>query len=139
MPIRTLADRFNYPLLDVFWTLLWIFLWIMWIFLLVRILNDVFRSRDLSGGMKAVWTIALILFPFLAALVYLIVRGARMHEREQAQAAATDEAVRAYIQSAAGTSPSVAEEITKLADLHERGELSDAEFAHFKSRLMMQV
>lgn len=139
MPVHTLADRFNYPMLDIFWTLLWIFLWIMWIFLLVRILNDVFRSPDLSGGMKAVWTIGLILFPFLAALVYLIVRGARMHEHEQARASEADQAARAYIQSAAGSSPSVAEEITKLSALHQHGELSDEEFAHLKGRLMSRV
>lgn len=133
-----LADT-NYPLLDVFWTLLWIFLWIMWIFLLIRIISDVFRSRDLSGGAKAAWTVALILFPLVAALVYLIVRGARMHEREQTQAVAADEAVRAYIRSAAGTSPSVAEELAKLAELRDRGELTPDEFAALKARLLTTV
>lgn len=136
MPTTELAAGTSYPLLDVFWTLLWIFLWVMWIFLLIRIITDVFRSRDLSGGAKAAWTIALILFPLIAALVYLIVRGARMHEHDQVQAAEADRAVRSYIRSAAGTSSSVAEELSKLADLRDRGELTPEEFAALKARLM---
>lgn len=139
MPRNVLAEGISYPLLDVFWTLLWIFLWIMWIFLLIRIISDVFRSRDLSGGAKAAWTVALILFPLIAALVYLIVRGARMHEHEQVQAKQADQDFRSYIRSAAGTSPSVAEEIGKLADLRDRGEITPEEFAMLKARLMSNV
>lgn len=136
MPAAEIAAETSYPLLDVFWTLLWIFLWVMWIFLLIRIITDVFRSRDLSGAAKAAWTVALILFPLIAALIYLIVRGARMHERDQVQAAETDRAMRSYIQSAAGSSTSVAEEISKLADLRNRGEITAEEFATLKARLM---
>lgn len=140
MPTTELAVRgTGYPLLDVFWTLLWIFLWVMWFFLLIRIITDVFRSRDLSGGAKAAWTIALILFPLIAALVYLIVRGSRMHERDQIQAADRERAMRSYIQSATGTSSSVAEELGKLADLRDRGELTPDEFATLKARLMSNV
>jgi hypothetical protein len=37
----------SYPLLDVFWTMMWFFLWVLWIFLLIRVFMDIFRSRDL--------------------------------------------------------------------------------------------
>lgn len=137
MAAHILADGSGYPLLDVFWTLLWIFLWVVWIFLLIRILNDVFRSRDLSGVAKAAWTIGLILFPLLAGLVYLIVRGAQMHEREAAVAAANEKAAREYLRSALGTSSSgVADDLSRLADLRERGAITDEEFQTLKGRLL---
>jgi len=131
-----LADDNGYPLLDVFWTMLWLFLWILWIFLLIRIINDIFRSPDLSGGTKALWTIFLIVLPLLGALVYLIARGGKMHEHELKRAEATEHAARSYIQQAAGTSPSVAEEIAKLADLRDRGILTAAEFEGEKAHLL---
>lgn len=139
MPTTELASGSGYPLFGVFWTLLWVFLWVVWIFLLVRIITDVFRSRDLSGWAKAAWTVALILLPLITALIYLVVRGDQMHERDRVQAAQTDRAMRSYIRSAAGNSTSVAEEIGKLADLRDRGELTPDEYAALKARLMSNV
>jgi hypothetical protein len=134
--LPVLAEQ-NYPLLNLFWTMLWLFLWIMWIFLLIRIITDVFRSRDLSGWGKAGWTIFLILIPFLTALAYLIVRGGSMHERDAENAAAADRAMRTYIQSTAGATSSTAEELQKLADLRDRGVLSPAEFDAQKAKLLV--
>jgi type VI protein secretion system component VasK len=126
----------DYPLLNLFWTMLWLFLWILWVFLLIRILTDVFRSGDLSGSAKALWTIFLILLPFLGALVYLIVRGSGMPARDAREARATDQAVRSYIQSAAGTSQSTADELSRLAALRDEGVLTDAEFDAQKARIL---
>lgn len=131
-----LADNSGYPLLDVFWTMLWLFLWILWIFLLIRIINDIFRSPDLSGGAKALWTIFLIVLPLLGALAYLVARGARMHEHETRRADAAETAFRSYIREAAGTSASVAEEIGKLASLRDSGILTSAEFEAEKAWLL---
>lgn len=131
-----LASRTNYPLLDIFVTMVYLFLWILWIFLLIRIIGDVFRSRDLSGAGKAGWTILLIVFPLIGALVYLLVRGGEMHERDVLRAEAADEAVRSYIRSASGTSASTADELDKLAALRERGVLTEQEFATQKARLL---
>jgi hypothetical protein len=108
----------------------------MWIFLLIRIIMDVFRSRDLSGLAKAAWVIALILVPLITALIYLIVRGDKMHEHDRVEATRADNAMRSYIRSAAGTSGSVAEELSKLADLRDRGELTPDEYASLKARVM---
>jgi signal transduction histidine kinase len=135
MPVAPVLG-FIYPLLNVFWTLLFVFLWILWIFLVVRIALDIFRSADLSGGAKAVWLLFLIILPYLGVLVYLIARGARMHEREYRAMEAQDRAAREYIQSAAGTSPSVAEELAKLSSLKNQGVLSEDEFAAQKAKLL---
>lgn len=126
----------GYPMLDVFWTILWVFVWVLWIFLLIRIITDVFRSQDLSGGAKAAWTIFVILIPLFAVLAYLIVRGGSMHEREARQAQAADDAMRSYIRSATGTSASVAEELSKLADLRDRGVLTQEEFEAQKAKVL---
>jgi hypothetical protein len=134
------ATRFvaaqDYPLLNLFWTMLWLFLWILWIFLLIRIISDVFRSEDLGGWTKALWTIFIIVLPFLGVLVYLIVRGDSMYRRDASQARATDQAVRGYIQSAAGTSTSTAEELSKLAALRDQGVLTQAEFDDQKAKVL---
>lgn len=134
--LTPLAADDGLPLLDVFWSMLWLFLWILWIFLLIRIITDVFRSADLSGGAKAGWTIFLILVPLLAVLIYLIVRGGSMQERDAHHAHQADQAMRSYIQTAAGTSSSTAEELTKLAALRDSGVLTEAEFAAQKAKLL---
>ncbi len=126
----------NYPLLDAFWTMLWFFLWILWIFLLIRIISDIFRSDDMGGWSKALWTIFIIIFPFLGVLVYLIARGAGMHRRDTRAAEAADQVMRTYIQSAAGSSSSVADEVSKLAALRAQGVLSEEEFQAQKARLL---
>jgi len=130
------SSNSGYPLLDAFWTMLWLFLWIIWIFILFRVLIDVFRSDDMGGWAKALWVIFLIILPFLGVLVYLIVRGSSMQKRDVAQAKANDAAMRSYIQDAAGGGGSTAEELTKLADLRDKGVLSAEEFEAQKAKLL---
>ena len=82
----------SYPLLDVFWTMLWFFLFFAWIWLLIIVFGDIFRSRDMSGWSKALWTIFVVLVPLFGVLVDLIARGGRMHERAATEARQQDEA-----------------------------------------------
>jgi type VI protein secretion system component VasK len=124
----------QYPLLSAFLTMMWFFLWILWLFLLFWIIFDVFRSKDLSGWAKALWLIFIIVLPFLGVLVYLIVRGGSMHERQAREVQAQDEAFRAYVKDAAGSSS--ADEVAKLADLRERGVISEAEFQAGKAKIL---
>ena len=70
---------YDYPILGVFWTMLWLFLWIAWIVILFRVIADLFRSKDLGGWGKALWIIFVILAPFLGVFVYVIARGHSMH------------------------------------------------------------
>ena len=92
----------SYPLLDVFWTMLWFFLFFAWIWLLIIVFGDIFRSRDMSGWSKALWTIFVVLVPLFGVLVDLTARGGRMHERAATEARQQDEAFRAYVQEATG-------------------------------------
>ena len=88
----------SYPLLDAFLTMLWIFLFIIWIWLLIMVFSDIFRSHDLGGWGKALWVIGIIIFPLLGVLLYLIVRGGKMHERQLQYAQAQETAFRDYVQ-----------------------------------------
>lgn len=127
------------PLLDVFWTMMWFFLWVLWIFLVVRVVMDIFRSRDLSGWAKAGWLIFAIVLPFLGVFVYLIARGRSMADREVSEAKSRDEATRDYIRQVAhanGSGRGSADELAKLADLRDRGVISEADFQRGKEKAL---
>ncbi len=126
----------TYPLLDAFLTMMWLFLWILWIFLLVRILMDVFRSDDLGGWGKAGWTLFVVVLPFLGVLVYLIARGHHMSEREIHQAQAQEEQFRSYVRDVAHENGGSADELAKLADLRDRGVITQAEFERGKENVL---
>ncbi len=125
----------SYPLLDVFWTMLWFFLFFIWIWLLITVFVDLFRSHDLSGWGKAGWTIFIIILPLLGVLFYLIFRGGSMHERQTQDAARQEQAFRQYVQQAAGPS-SPADELVKLADLRDRGVITPEEFERQKAAVL---
>ena len=72
---------YDYPLLGVFWTMLWFFLFFIWIWLLITIFADIFRSHDIGGFAKALWVIFVIVVPFLGVLIYLIAHGKGMQDR----------------------------------------------------------
>jgi Short C-terminal domain/Phospholipase_D-nuclease N-terminal len=130
---------YDYPLLGMFWTFLWFFLWIAWIVVLFRVIFDIFRSKDMGGVGKALWVIFVIFLPFLGVLVYLIARGHGMGERDLQEAQARETAFRAYVQDAAATSGGgggSADELTKLADLRDRGVISEDEFQAQKAKLL---
>jgi hypothetical protein len=122
---------------QVFWSMLWFFLFFIWIWLLISLFGDIFRSADLSGGAKAMWTIFIIILPFLGVLVYLIVRGNSMQERALKDAASQEAQFRGYVQSVAGASGGgTADEIAKLADLRDKGVISQAEFDAAKAKAL---
>lgn len=121
---------------QVLWSFVWFTLFFIWIWLLIMVFSDVFRSPDLSGWSKAIWTIFIIVVPYLGVFVYLIARGHKMSEHAVAQAQAADEAQRAYIQSVTASSASPADELAKAADLRERGVIDEAEFQAIKSKVL---
>jgi hypothetical protein len=124
----------TYPLLDLFWTMLEIFLFFIWIFLLFWVFMDIFRSRDMGGGAKALWVIFIIILPFLGIFVYLIARGGSMHERQVAAAQAQQQAFDSYVRETAGTSS--ADQLAKLADLKASGAITDDEFNQAKAKIL---
>ena len=123
------------PLFDLFWSMLWFFLFIAWIWVLVSVIADIFRSRDMGGWAKALWVLFVIVIPWLGVLVYLIARGDSMAQRNMDMAMEQERAARAYIQDAAGSTSS-ADELKKLADLKSAGVISDAEFEAQKAKLL---
>jgi len=133
------ASASSYPLLDVFWTIFLFFLWVMWFWILISVFIDIFRSRDLSGGGKALWFLFVLLIPLIGVLVYLIVRGGSMHERAARQAQQQDQAFRDYVQSAAQTPGTSADQLEKLASLRDRGVITPQEFDREKAKVLTSV
>jgi hypothetical protein len=127
---------YDYPILGLFWTMLIFFLWFAWIILLFRVFVDIFRSHDLRGFSKALWSIFVLLVPFLGVFIYLIARGHSMANRDIAEAQAREEAFRSYVQETASTGGGAADELTKLAQLKDQGVITDAEFAQQKAKLL---
>src|SRR5450631_2166006 len=132
----SLADS-SYPLLNIFWTMFIFFLWVIWIWILIMVFIDIFRSRDLSGGAKALWFLFVLFIPLIGVLVYLIARGGSMQERATRQAQRQDEEFRSYVQQTASDSPaSTADQLAKLADLRDRGVITAAEFEREKAKVL---
>jgi hypothetical protein len=115
-----------------------VFLFAAWLMILFVIISDLFRDHSISGWGKAAWVIFLIFVPFLAALVYLIARGDGMRERSVAQQQEAQKQVDTYIRQTAGSGggASAADELTKLARLHDEKKLSDEEFERAKAKIV---
>jgi hypothetical protein len=127
----------NYPLLDFFWTMLEIFLFVIWIWLAIMVFVDIFRSHDMGGWAKALWVLFIIILPLLGILVYLIARGDGMHQRAADQAAREQRAFDSYVKQTVGSSASGgADELIKLADLKEKGAITDDEYATMKAKIL---
>jgi len=121
-------------LLDTFWSIFVFFLLVAWIWVVIGVISDVFRSRDLGGLSKGIWVMFIIVIPWLGVLSYVVIRGKGMQERNMQAVADAGERQRAYIQSVAGTS--TADELSKLADLKDKGVITDSEFEAQKARLL---
>ena len=129
------SSSYSYPILGAFWTILMIFLWVIWFWVLITIFIDLFRSRDLSGWVKALWFIFILIFPLIGVLVYLIARGGKMHERQVRDVQAQEQQFRSYVQEAAG-SGNTADQLAKLADLRDRGVITAEEFDREKAKVL---
>jgi hypothetical protein len=126
----------DFSLWDLMISMFWFMLLVAWIWLLISILGDIFRDRELSGGAKAMWVLFLVFLPWLGALIYLIVRGNSMNERTRQAMEEAEKRQRAYIQDAAGSTASVADQIRDLSALRDSGHLSDAEYEQAKSKIL---
>jgi hypothetical protein len=125
---------YDYPILGLFWSMFMFFLFFAWLMLLFRVFADIFRS-DMGGLAKGVWSIFVIVLPFLGVLIYLIAHGDGMSNRDIAVAQQNEAAFQSYVRQAAG-SDSVASELSQLSDLRASGALTDAEFEAQKAKLL---
>jgi len=127
----------DYPLLGIFWTMLMFFVFISWLFILFQVVFDIFRSHDMGGWAKAAWFLLVIVLPLLGVLIYVLVRGDSMRDRDIASAQQQQAEMDAYVREAAGTSGGgVADELSKLSELKASGVISDEEFATQKAKLL---
>ncbi len=115
-------------------TVLEIFLFVAWFWILITIISDLFRDHELSGWAKAAWVFVLILMPFLGTLIYLIARGQGMRDRAIKEQADMKRHFDSYVRETAGGSP--ADELHKLSDLKQRGDISEEEFQKAKAKLL---
>lgn len=133
----------NYPLLNLFLTMLWFFLWIMWLMLLFRVIADIFRDDDLGGWGKAGWLIVVCVLPFVGVFGYLIARGRGMGDREFRHTQRKEQEFRSYIQDAAAEAPAQAtdtrrgvDELEKLVNLRNHGDITEADYQRAKEKLL---
>jgi Phospholipase_D-nuclease N-terminal/Short C-terminal domain len=125
----------SYPLVNIFLSMLEFVLFFLWIWLAISVFSDIFRSHDLGGAAKMLWVVFVVLFPYLGVFAYLIFRGGSMHDRAAAHAALQGRAFSQYMHHAGGAS-STADQLHKLADLRDRGMLTDTEFQSEKEKLL---
>ena len=125
----------DYPFLNVFWTMILFFFWVAWIWVLIMVFSDLFRRHEVSGWVKALWIVVLIFMPFLGVLVYVLVNGHGMTERNVKQAQAQQAQFDAYVQSAAAKGGS-ASEIEKAKSLLDSGAITQAEFDSLKAKAL---
>lgn len=119
------------------WNAMWVvfvtFLFVNVVMMFFSVVADLFRDRELSGGKKAVWALALLFFPVLGMLVYLVVRGGGMAERSIAAQQQAKESVDSYIREVAG---GPASELERAAQLRASGAIDDDEYARLKARIL---
>jgi Mn2+/Fe2+ NRAMP family transporter len=121
---------------DVVWFIIISFLFIAYLMVMFSIISDLFRDKDTSGFMKAVWIICLIFLPFVTALVYLIARGKSMGERSIQQASEVKQAQDTYIRDVAGGSASPAEQIAQAKGMLDSGAITQPEFDRLKEKAL---
>jgi len=107
-----------------------VFLFVVWFWLLIIVFSDLFRRHDISGWGKALWVIALLLFPYFGVFIYLITQSTGMAERNLQQAQRARDELRQVVGFSA------ADEIKKLDELKKSGAISDAEFVRLRARLV---
>ena len=125
----------DYPFLGVLWSMLVFFVWVAWFMLLFKIVGDVFRRRDIGGGMKTLWLLFVLFVPFLGVFIYLIANNDEMAQRDLERAQAAQAQFNDYVQQAAGSGGAAAE-IDKAKKLLDSGAINESEFAALKAKAL---
>ena len=120
---------------EFFWLLLWSYFFVAYLGVLFRIIGDLFRDRELGGGMKAVWFIGLLVVPFLSVVIYLITRGDGMANRQMQAARQAQQDTDQYIQTVAGQANS-AEQIASAKSLLDAGTINQVEYERLKAKAL---
>jgi len=122
---------------DIVWFIIISFAFFAYLMIMFRIIIDLFRDKDTSGFVKAVWIVALIFLPFLTALIYLIARGQGMAERAENEYRTVRAQQDAYIRDVAGSNgASAADQIARGKELLDAGAISQGEFDALKAKAL---
>ena len=132
--IYNLNKEFYLDFLHLLMSIFMFFLLVAWFWVVISVIADIFRSKDLNGLRKGIWMVFVIVTPWLGVLTYLIFRGDGMQLRTMEAIIKANERKQEYIQQAATLS--TADELSKLADLREKNILTDAEFETQKAKLL---
>jgi hypothetical protein len=114
---------------DIIWAMIVFFFWFMFIWMFIAIFSDIIRRNDLSGGMKAVWILVIVILPFLGILIYIVTRPKMTAQDVQM-------ITQAEAAGKAAASVSTADELAKLQQLRQSGALTEEEFQALKTKLM---
>ena len=125
----------DYPFLDVLWTMLVFFAWVIWFWILIVIIGDLFRRRDISGWSKALWMLFVIVLPFLGVLIYVGTQGHGMSDRQAQQVQTAQAQADDYIRSVAATNDPTAQ-IARGKELLDSGAITQAEFDALKQKAL---
>jgi Short C-terminal domain len=125
----------DYPFMDVLWTMIIFFAWVVWIWMVVLILIDVFRRRDIGGWAKAGWTVFIIVIPFIAALIYLIAEHDGMADRAADRMRGQQAQFDSYVRTVAD-SGGAASEIDRAKKLLDDGAITQSEFEALKAKAL---
>ena len=126
----------DYPFLDILWSMIIFFVWVVWIWIMIIILTDVFRRRDISGWGKAGWTVFLIVLPFLGAFIYLIAEGNNMADRRAEDVRGQQAQFDDYVKTVAADGGGAAAEIAKAKQLLDSGAITQTEFEQLKAKAL---
>jgi hypothetical protein len=125
----------DYPLLNIFWTIIIVFAWVAWFWVLIMIISDLFSRHDIGGWGKALWMLFVIIVPFLGVFIYLIAEGKSMGERRMAQVEAAQHDFDAHVRQVAA-SQGPADQISKAKALLDAGTIDQAEFDRLKAKAL---
>jgi hypothetical protein len=90
----------EYPLLNIFWTMLMFFGLVIWLRLLFTVFGDLFSRHDVSGWSKAGWCLLSIILPFIGVLLYLGTQGDGLAQRNLERMDATQAQMAKYVREA---------------------------------------
>ena len=132
-----LAAETNYPLLQVFLSMLYFFLFVIWIWIAIMVVVDIFRSHDMGGAAKTFWVLFVIIIPLLGVLVYLIARGNGMSQRALDQQKEMQAAQLEYAKTlVGGQGADATSQIAEAKKLLDSGAITQAEFDQMKAKAL---
>jgi hypothetical protein len=125
----------DYPLLEIFWTILIFFGFVVWLWILFTVFGDIFRRSDIGGWAKALWVVFVVILPWLGVLVYLIAEHKGMNERAVKRQQDVQAELDQYMKSVAGKGDPT-DQIAKASELLAKGAITQAEFEEMKRKAL---